>query len=537
MIHLLFRLLFPSGATRRAARAIMPVALLASAAMAHAAAPTAVAGEPLTIRIEIGDRAELERLTRLVSIENVRGLEVRAIATPRQLAALRAAGFEWQVVPPPKLATVTMCSEGWADYAGRDWSCYPSYGQYTLIMQNFAADHPDICRLVDLGTGNNTVRPHHLWALVISDNVDLDEDEPEVLLTSSMHGNETTGFVLMLRLIDELLTRYGSDPEIDALVDETEIWINPLANPDGAYRSGDDDLSGAIRYFTTTSGGSTTVDPNRNFPDPKDGPHPNHPDWWPETEAMMALAEAQTFVLSANFHGGFEVVNYPWDTWQRRHPDDVWFQDLSRAYADLAQSDSPGGYMIDLNNGITNGWDWYEIKGGRQDFMTFFHGGREVTIELSATKLLPAGELEDHWQWNRRALFDFVAHAHEGIRGLVTDRDGAPLAASIEVVGHDTAADSSMVRTDPAVGDYHRLLLPGTYDLRIEAAGYQPHEVHAVAVTEGKATVVDVVLYSNLIRRPSGRLIPRAESITVDSFASWIYGSGSCATGASPTNS
>ncbi len=63
---------------------------------------------------------------------------------------------------------------------------------------------------------------------------------------------------------------------------------------------------------------------------------------------MMALADAETFVLSANFHGGVEVVNYPWDTWERRHPDDDWFIDLSRDYADLAQADSPAGYMTTL---------------------------------------------------------------------------------------------------------------------------------------------------------------------------------------------
>jgi len=508
MLEFLFRPLFLSSAARRAARAVMPVALLASAAMAHAASPNVVVGEPITIRIEIGERAELERLTRLVSIEDVRGLEVRAIATPRQLAALRTAGFDWQVVPRPKLASVTMCPEGWEDDAERSWSCYPSYQQYTLVMQNFAAHHPDICRLVDLGTGNNTVRPHHLWALVISDNVDFNEDEPEVLLTSSMHGDETTGFVLMLRLIDELLSGYGSDPEIDAVVDETEIWINPLANPDGTYLGSDDDVSGARRYYTTPSGSNSFVDPNRNFPDPENGLHPDGRAWWPETEAMMALAEARSFVLSANFHGGVEVVNYPWDTWKRRHPDDAWLQDLSRAYADLAQSDSPGGYLTDFQNGITNGWDWFEVHGGRQDFMTFFHGGREVTIELTTTKLLPAEELDDLWQWNRRALLDFVTHAHEGIRGLVTNLDDAPLVASIEVMGHDTTADSSAVRTDPEVGDYHRLLLPGIYDLRFTAPGCHLLEVYGIAVTGNEATVVDAVLECGLLRRPTGRVAP-----------------------------
>ena len=304
-------------------------------------------------------------------------------------------------------------------------------------MHKYAADHPSLCRLMDLGPTTNLARPHRLWALIISDEPAIGEPEPEVLLTSTMHGDETTGFVLMLRLIDHLLQGYCSDPEITDLVDQTEIWINPLANPDGTYFGGNATVADAIRSYTTTGGGNSGVDPNRNFPGFVGDQHPDGNPWWLETETMMALAENKTFVLSANFHGGVEVVNYPWDTVERRHPDDLWFETLARDWADLAQADSPGGYMTDFNNGITNGYDWYPVDGGRQDFMTFFHGGREVTIEISETKLLPAEELDNLWTWNRRALLDFMAHAHQGIRGVVRGRDGEPLVATIEVLGVD----------------------------------------------------------------------------------------------------
>jgi hypothetical protein len=224
---------------------------------------------------------------------------------------------------------------------------------------------------------------------------------------------------------------------------------------------------------------------------------------------MMALAESENFVLSANFHGGAEVVNYPWDTWQRRHPDTDWLIELSSNWADLAQADSPGGYMTDpYNSGFTNGWDWYETRGSRQDWITYFEGGREVTIELSSTKLLAADDLDDHWRWNRRALIDFIGRAHFGVRGRVTDRNGNPLAATIELVGVDSDVDNSAVRTDPDMGDFHRLLLPGLYDLRFTADGFQPRLVEGVAVTGEAATVLDIELYEELMLRPSRRVAP-----------------------------
>jgi len=467
------------------------------------------ASAPITIEIEIGNRADLERLTRLVSIDDVRGRHVKAEASPGQLQRIESEGWSWRIVPEAtEAAALVMCDAGWENDRNRPWDCYPSYQQYEVLMHSFANDHPAICRLVDLGPTNNLARPHRLWAVVISDKPEVDEDEPEVLLSSTMHGDETLGFMLMLRLIDRLTRGYENNSSIADLVNETEIWINPLANPDGTYFAGDDTVAGAIRFYTTSEGAVSEVDANRNFPSFVDGDHPDGHPWWPETEAMIALAEAKTFVLSANFHAGVEVVNYPWDATRRRHPDDAWFQVLARDWADLAQADSPGGYMTDFDNGITNGYDWYQIFGGRQDYMTYFHGGREVTIELSETKLLPSDELDAMWSWNRRALLDFFAHAHNGIRGTVTEPDGTPLAATVEVLGVDRDEDGSLIRTDPTVGDFHRLLLPGIYDLQIESDGHRPQLVRGIAVTEGEATEIDVVLYPKLERRPSRRSAP-----------------------------
>jgi hypothetical protein len=94
-----------------------------------------------------------------------------------------------------------------------------------------------------------------------------------------------------------------------------------------------------------------------------------------------------------------------------------------------------------------------------------------------------------------------------------------PLEATVEVLGVDREADGSMVRTDPEVGDYHRLLLPGLYDLRFEAPGFRPREVSGIVVVEDEATIVDVVLYRPLVRRSSGRRLPRNVTSLAHPFA------------------
>jgi hypothetical protein len=499
-------------------RALVGTVLLLIAFQTAAGAETGTPSAHPVIDVEItfDNRVDLHRLTRMISIENVRGGAARAVVTPGQLEELEAAGWHVQVLPAQSEASPPpMCDDGWVEDPNRSWSCYPSYQQYEGILRHFADEHPGLCRLVDLGATANLVRPHRLWAVIVSDNPDREESEPEVLLTSTMHGDEASGYVLMLRLVDHLLAGYGTETEITTLLDETEIWINPLANPDGAYFEGDETVTGSIRFHTTAQGANSGVDANRNFPSFAAGDHPDGNPWWPETLAMMELAESNTFVLSANFHDGAEVVNYPWDTVERRHPDDLWFQGLARDWAVLAQADGPSGYMTGISNdGITNGFDWYQVFGSRQDFMTYFHGGREVTIELSEVKSRTGENLDELWTWNLGALLDFLAHAHQGIRGIVTDNNGSPLAATVEVLGVDRVVDGSLARTDPEVGDFHRLLPPGLYDLRISAPDFRPQVVSSIVVTEGEATTVDVVLH-RVIRRPTGR---RAPDISGKSF-------------------
>ena len=85
---------------------------------------------------------------------------------------------------------------------------YPTYDQYHQMMQSYAERYPDICVLDTFGTSGEG---RLLLALKISDNPGEDEPEAGFLYTSTMHGNELLGFVLLLRFADTLLTGYGTD--------------------------------------------------------------------------------------------------------------------------------------------------------------------------------------------------------------------------------------------------------------------------------------------------------------------------------------
>jgi hypothetical protein len=368
-----------------------------------------------------------------------------------------------------------------------NWDRYPTYEVYIQMMYDFAANYPDISRLETIGYSQNG---KEILALKITDNPDEDENEPRFLYTGQMHGNEIPSYVLLLRLSDYLLSNYNTISQVTDLVDNIEIWINPLANPDGTYQGGNHTVSGASRYLLNG------VDPNRNFPAP-DSEHPDGNDWAQETIDMMTFADEHNIVLSANLHTGAEVVNYPWDTWtssERTHADDDWWQFVSHEYADTVFANSSGGYFTGISpDGITEGGDWYVIFGGRQDYMTYFKQGREFTLELSNINFLDAEELPTLWNYNYNSFLLYLEQSHYGIRGIITDSDtGFPIDAKVEVEDHDD--DNSFVFSSLPVGNYHRLIYAGNYDLTYSKDGYVSQTISNINVNNYSATIQDIAL-------------------------------------------
>jgi len=432
---------------------------------------------------------KLRELTNIISIDNIDGNTVYAYASKREFEEFLTYNIEHTILPKPGELIIPEMSDAIDEIT--DWDVYPTYDGYVNMMMQYAANYPSICQLVNAGT---TVQGRNILLIKISDNVAIREPEPQFLYTSTIHGDETTGYVLMLRLIDSLLTTYGSNPRITNIIDNAEIWINPDANPDGTYHGGNGTVYGATRY------NANGYDLNRNFPDPVNGVHPNQQ---PETAIFRALAEQNNFVLCANFHGGTEVVNYPWDTWTNGYPDYVshtdesWYQFISHLYADTCQTYSPSGYMTGYDDGITNGGTWYVIHGGRQDYMNWYMQSREVTIEISDTKLLPPAQLPAHWEYNKRSFLNYIESIFYGVRGIVTDTAGNTLNALVKVLNHDTL--NSEIRTDSLNGNYHRMLSAGTYSFQFSADGYYSKTIDNVVVNNFQTTILDVELIPDFI--------------------------------------
>ncbi|MDZ7376576.1 MAG: M14 family zinc carboxypeptidase, partial [candidate division KSB1 bacterium] len=111
---------------------------------------------------------------------------------------------------------------------------YHTYSELEAELQDLAKNHPAIAQLSSLGRSHEG---RELWALNISDQVDNDESEPAIILLGAHHAREWISVEVPLLIARFLIEQYGVDTTVTRLVDQVEIWVVPMVNPDGHQHS------------------------------------------------------------------------------------------------------------------------------------------------------------------------------------------------------------------------------------------------------------------------------------------------------------
>ena len=440
-----------------------------------------------TLKVE--KTAEIQSISEICSVDGTDGSTVVAYANQNEYDRLLQAGYKPELQTPPSMrANVTMWN-GQGDY---NWDAYLTYPQYVSMMENFPSEAISgrTCTLFSLGTLSTS---NHRQLLGVRINNGSPEGKPKFLYSSTMHGDEITGMILMLRLINELCT--STDNQIADLVNNLDIYILPLTNPDGTYYGGNNTVNNARRY------NGHSIDLNRNYKDYYQGPHPDGHNYEDETVWTMAFGDENLFTMSANYHGGAEVMNYPWDAVYDDHADMDWYESVCTEYVQIARQ-TYSSYMSDTySDGVTSGADWYVITGSRQDYMNAYGQCREVTVECSSVKTPNAGLLPDYWNYNRNSMLAFMEQALKGVHGFVYDAfTGEPIqGVTVTVENHDS--ETSFVTTH-SMGDFHRPIKGGSYTFTYNKQGYYPQSVQ-VTVDDGERVELNDIQLT-----PDYRLIP-----------------------------
>lgn len=345
------------------------VSLLLMAGLGHAEGRKHV-----RIDISLSETAMVELLqlnAAITSVDRNRNT-VDVLVTSSALERIERLGFPVEVlIEDIDAYTRDLMQGGYADH-------FHTYEQMLEEIQALEAAHPHIVSIHDIGDGWDKIQglsDRDIWAVKISDNVDVEEyDEPEVLYIGCHHANEIITPEVLLYFANYLVDNYGLDPEVTSIVENRQIWIVPILNPDGHalvfsgtnWRKNKRDNDGDGLFETGVDG----VDLNRNYGFmwgiDDVGSSPDFSAWnyrgpdafsEPEAQAIRDLANAHRFVVSLSYHAYGNLWLYPWQHIHQEAPD----------HSILAEiADSCVAY-----NGYTPRpqWAWYLVNGGSEDWL------------------------------------------------------------------------------------------------------------------------------------------------------------------------
>ncbi|UCE17101.1 MAG: hypothetical protein JSV84_09335 [Gemmatimonadota bacterium] len=334
------------------------------------------------VRVDLSNQSEAKildfmRLHPDVTFYGREGRLVDVVAPLSHLEAYRNLGFPIEVqIEDVDEYTQALKQQGYFDH-------FHDYDRALAEMQAVEAAHPEIAQLYDIGDGwekTQGLADRDIWAIKISDNVTTEEaDEPEVLYMACHHAREIITPEIVLYFMNYLVDNYGSDPEVTDIVNNRQLWLIPLVNPDGHavvftgtdWRKNKRDNNGNGQFDLSTDG----VDLNRNYgfawgydnigssPDPANwlyrGPSPFSE---PETQVIRDFVEAHSFVISLSYHSYSNLWLYPWAYRAQNTPDHEIFVEIADscvAYNGYEPGNTLSG-TIYVVNGETDDWMYGE---------------------------------------------------------------------------------------------------------------------------------------------------------------------------------
>ena len=275
-----------------------------------------------------------------------------------------------------------------AHYASRILNKDTNFGGWHTYSENIAyldslrTEYPDlISEKWSIGT---THELRHIWAVRLSDNPDVDEaGEPEILLDTMHHAREIMSSEFGIMWADYLCSNYGTDPVITWLMDNRELYIISIVNPDGVvYNETIEPGGGGMwrKNRRNNGGGVYGVDPNRNYPfewvgggsstDPSSdtyrGPSAGSE---PEVIAVMGLVNSHEFVTHQSLHTYSDLTLYPWGYTAANTPDHATFvhmADIMTQYNGYTAGQTPD--ILYPVNGVTTDWTYADGLGHERMF-------------------------------------------------------------------------------------------------------------------------------------------------------------------------
>ena len=336
------------------------------------------------------------------------------------------------------------------------------------FVKDIHARYPEITELKSIG---KSLEGRDIWAIKISDNAKVKENEPVFLVNAMHHAREVMTPEITTDMVEYLVTNYGSNSEVTTWVDNTEIWVIPMFNVDGNFKMWNE--NSMWRKNTRNGHG---VDINRNYPtgwNSCKGSSGNTgaqdyrgtaPASEPETQAMMNFVSEIKPVFNISYHSYSEIVIYPFGCRPHKTPTDEAVESIG---AEI-------GKKIDYKAGTA--WELlYNADGGDIDWMYQEHQVIPYVIEVNSTM---AGFHPSYSKWRDKT----VLRNRPGWMHLLNKLQGPSLQGvvdrsefhEIKIYKSGNSKVSQTYKINPD-GSYFVILKPGKYDVSFEGTRTQTY--------------------------------------------------------------
>ena len=342
------------------------------------------------VRIPIQNKSEIRRLAELgLAVDHVGrtgGRWIDVFLSDTEVKILRGNGiqftmliddwnsyYEHQQQLEKRSASELVASSPVKNFHLGSMGGYLTLNEVVAELDSMRKKYPSLITKRDsIGT---TLEKRTIWAVKISKNPDIDENEPRPLYTALHHAREPESMMQLIYFMWYLLENYGTDEEVTGLVDHREMYFVPVVNPDGyAYNQQTQPSGGGMwrknRWINPT-GKTVGVDLNRNygyqwgFNNVGSSPIDSFETYRgasafsePETQAMRNFCIAKKFSVALNYHTYSNLLIYPWGYSDSDTRDSIFFRSMaSDLTASTRYSYGTGSQTVGyVTNGDSDDW-------------------------------------------------------------------------------------------------------------------------------------------------------------------------------------
>jgi len=284
--------------------------------------------------------------------------------------------------------------KSFANKTGDYHSNYHSFDEINTFLKSLADKYPSVVTyLPSIGA---TTENRQIPLITLRGST---HPTKRIWIQAMQHAREWIAGSTAQYLADMLASKYGADDQITKLLNQVEIIIVPVCNPDGYEYARKTD-----RMWRKNRGEASGVDTNRNWPDHwNGGGSSDDPDDETykgvsaasslEVQALMKAYQSYDNIIAAvDFHSFSQLVLRPYGWSGSNSPDEEQFIKLGEAIQKAYTSGTEHNSYVSERIA-----DLYVASGGASDW--FYNAGTKVgsikpygiTIELPPTSVWQGG--------------------------------------------------------------------------------------------------------------------------------------------------